>query len=101
MVGNWYEVSYKGKKGYVYKSYMPLVPTKITVNPPVNTSNGMYYVVLDDLNMRQSGEGSSVLAVIPNGTSVKSTGKKLKTGTKSFTMGKQVMFIKAILRNIS
>ncbi len=81
MVGNWYEVSYKGIKGYVYNSYMPLVPTKISVNspvnPPVNTSNGMYYVVLDDLNMRQSGEGSSVLAVIPNGTSVKSTGKIL------------------------
>lgn len=77
MIGNWYEVSYKGKKGYVYKSYMQLVPTKATPTPTVNTSNGVYYLVTDDLNMRQSGEGSTVLAVIPNGTSVKSTGKKL------------------------
>jgi beta-N-acetylglucosaminidase len=78
MIGNWYEVSYNGKKGYVYKSSMQLRPTKTPVNPPVSTSNGMYYLVLDDLNMRQSGEDSTILAVIPNGSSVKATGKKLK-----------------------
>ncbi|NHC42572.1 SH3 domain-containing protein [Bacillus sp. MM2020_1] len=78
MIGDWYEVSYKGKAGYVYKSSMQLGPAKISVNPTVNTSNGVYYLVLDDLNMRQSGESSSVIAVIPNGSSVKSTGKKLK-----------------------
>lgn len=71
MIGDWYEVSYKGKKGYVNKSSMQLVPI------PSVTYNGINYLVLADVYLRQSGEGSTILAGIPNGTSVKATGKKL------------------------
>jgi beta-N-acetylglucosaminidase len=98
MIGDWYEVSYKGKKGYVFKSYIQLVPTKTPVNPPVSTSNGMYYVVLDDLNMRESGEGSSVLAVIPNGSSVKSTGKKLNDWYEVIYNGKTGYVYKSYIK---
>ncbi|MBV7505719.1 SH3 domain-containing protein [Bacillus sp. sid0103] len=77
MIGNWYEVSYKGKKGYVYKEYMQPKSTSTATENPSVTNNGSNYLVLDDVNMRKSGEGSAVLAVIPNGRSVKSTGKKL------------------------
>ncbi|MEH7075090.1 SH3 domain-containing protein [Neobacillus drentensis] len=77
MVGNWYEVSFNGKKGYVYKNYMQVVPSQTAENPPVNGANEVNYLVMDDLNMRQAGAGSLILAVIPKGTSVKSTGKKL------------------------
>lgn len=73
MIGNWYEVSYKGKKGYVYKQYMQLVPEK----PPVNITAGKNYLVTGDVNFRQNGEGSRILAVIPEGTIVVSTGKKI------------------------
>jgi beta-N-acetylglucosaminidase/SH3-like domain-containing protein len=74
-IGDWYVVSYKGKKGYVSKTYLKLAPVKPAEKPPVY--DGTNYLVTDDLNLRQSGEGSTVVAVIPNGTSVKSTGKKL------------------------
>jgi len=79
MIGNWYEVSYKGKKGYVYKQYMQLVPgqtAKPTEKPNTVTNEVKTYLVTDDLSLRAAGNTqSSKLLVIPNGTTVKSSEK--------------------------
>jgi beta-N-acetylglucosaminidase len=79
MIGNWYEVSYKGKKGYVYKQYMQLIPgqtAKPTEKPNTITKEVKTYLVTDDLSLRATGNTqSNKMAVIPNGTTVKSSEK--------------------------
>ncbi|WML24860.1 SH3 domain-containing protein [Neobacillus sp. OS1-33] len=97
----WYQITYKGKSLYINSddvSKSQLAPTKTPVNPPVSTSNGMYYLVLDDLNMRQSGEDSTILAVIPNGSSVKSTGKKLNDWYEVIYNGKTGYVYKSYIK---
>ncbi|MGG1398818.1 SH3 domain-containing protein [Bacillus salipaludis] len=102
-IGDWYEVSYKGKKGYVSKIYLqsppPIqsnapnkpvenqkesnIPNKPVEEPKTTTTEEIKeainsFLVTADLNFRQSSSTSSnVLAVIPNGTTVKSS---MKTG---------------------
>ncbi|OIK16433.1 hypothetical protein BIV60_04820 [Bacillus sp. MUM 116] len=100
-VGGWYEVIYKGKKGYVPSSKLQTppktpvinnvteeIPSKPPVinnvteeNPPTTNSADTSeantvvktYLVIADLNLRKSANTSSErLAVIPNGTTVKS-----------------------------
>ncbi|MEH7548154.1 SH3 domain-containing protein [Neobacillus vireti] len=69
-IGNWYEVTYQGKTGYVQGSVLKSAPQSIE-NPLVSTEKT--YLVTGDLNLRQSGDpSSSILAVIPNGTTVTS-----------------------------
>lgn len=71
-IGDWYAVNYKGKTGYAAKSYLQ----STTEKPQEITPSGINYLVTEDVNFRQNGEGSSVMAVIPEGTTVVSTGKK-------------------------
>ncbi|MEH7374549.1 SH3 domain-containing protein [Neobacillus drentensis] len=72
-IGNWYEVNYQGKTGYVQGADLKLVP-KTTEDPVV--SEGKTYLVTDDLNMRQEDNTSSaIITVIPNGTTVMSAEK--------------------------
>lgn len=71
-IGDWYAVTYKGKTGYAAKSYLQSTAEK----PQEITPSGINYLVTGDVNFRQNGEGSSVMAVIPEGTTVVSTGKK-------------------------
>ncbi|MCM3727702.1 SH3 domain-containing protein [Neobacillus cucumis] len=67
-IGNWYEVTYQGKTGYVQGSVLKSAPQS-SGNPVVSTEKT--YLVTDDLNLRQSGDpSSSILTVIPNGTTV-------------------------------
>ncbi|MFL6562036.1 MAG: SH3 domain-containing protein, partial [Bacillus sp. (in: firmicutes)] len=98
-IGDWYEVTYKGKKGYVYKEYLqlPTTTSNATENPSV-TNTDIRYVVMDDLDMRQSGEGSAVLAAIPNGTSVKSMGKKINDWYQVNYNGKTGYVYKSYIR---
>ncbi|MEH7504144.1 SH3 domain-containing protein [Neobacillus drentensis] len=69
-IGNWYEVTYQGKKGYVQSSDLKSA-SQNTDNTDVLTEKN--YLVTDNVNLRQSNSTSStVLTIIPNGTSVKS-----------------------------
>ncbi len=86
--GNWYQVSYNGKTGYIYKKF--LKQTGETVAPaqqpqgttsapaqkedkPQETTGAVYTTA--GVNMRtQPKNGSAVICVVPQGTQVQKTG---------------------------
>ncbi len=51
-------------------------PVTSTKKPSVITTAGTTYLITGDVNFRQAGEGTKVLAVIPKGTTVVSKGKQ-------------------------
>ncbi|WP_042354034.1 SH3 domain-containing protein [Bacillus rubiinfantis] len=74
----WYRVLYKSKYYYVYNGDVNKVSKPVpkpTEKPVATPSQEKTYLVTADLNLRKSGAGSTVLATIPNGSSVKSSGE--------------------------
>lgn len=76
--GNWYQVSYNGKTGYIYKKF--LKETGDTAAPAQKadeqqtTDTGTVYTTAG-VNMRtQPKNGSAVICVVPQGTQVQKTG---------------------------
>ncbi|WHY70045.1 SH3 domain-containing protein [Neobacillus sp. SuZ13] len=73
----WYRVTYKGKLVYIYSGDVSTSsPVTSTNKPTVITTAGTTYLITGDVNFRQAGEGTKVLAVIPKGTTVVSKGKQ-------------------------
>lgn len=76
-VGDWYAVTYKGKTGYVPKSTLQ-TPPKVNNSVPEEkvSEEAKSYLVTASLNLRKSSDSkSTVLTVIPLGTTVKSGAK--------------------------
>lgn len=86
--GNWYQVSYNGKTGYIYKKFLKQTgetaapaqqPQETTSTPaqkedkPQETTGTVYTTA--GVNMRtQPKNGSAVICVVPQGTQVQKTG---------------------------
>lgn len=86
--GNWYQVSYNGKTGYIYKKFLKQTgetaapaqqPQSSTSTPaqkedkPQETTGAVYTTA--GVNMRtQPKNGSAVICVVPQGTQVQKTG---------------------------
>ncbi len=86
--GNWYQVSYNGKTGYIYKKFLKQTgenaapaqqPQSSTSTPaqkedkPQETAGAVYTTA--GVNMRtQPKNGSAVICVVPQGTQVQKTG---------------------------
>ncbi len=86
--GNWYQVSYNGKTGYIYKKFLKQTgetaapaqqPQGTTSAPaqkedkPQETTGAVYTTA--GVNMRtQPKNGSAVICVVPQGTQVQKTG---------------------------
>ena len=86
--GNWYQVSYNGKTGYIYKKFLKQTgetaapaqqPQSSTSTPAQKTDEpqetiGTVYTTAG-VNMRtQPKNGSAVICVVPQGTQVQKTG---------------------------
>lgn len=86
--GNWYQVSYNGKTGYIYKKFLKQTgetaapaqqPQSSTSTPSQKTdepqeTTGTVYTTAG-VNMRtQPKNGSAVICVVPQGTQVQKTG---------------------------
>lgn len=88
--GNWYQVSYNGKTGYIYKKFLKetgetsapaqqpqqttSTPEKKEDKPQQTASTGTVYTT-SGVNMRtQPKNGSAVICVVPQGTQVQKTG---------------------------
>lgn len=89
-IGDWFAVTYQGKKGYVSAASLQTPPPKTPVvskptekpaekpaeTPNLNINEGSSYLVTDDLNLRQEGNvGAAKILSIPKGTTVKSSEK--------------------------
>lgn len=75
--GNWYQVSYNGKTGYIYKKFLKQAGETTTPaqkkEQPQQTTGTVYTTA--GVNMRtQPKNGSTVICMVPQGTQVQKTG---------------------------
>ena len=79
--GSWYEISYKGSKGYVSKSYVKIAEENIETNNVPNNENsssqkGMVVNVNSVLRVRsEANENSDILGFLTNGCNVNILGE--------------------------
>ena len=79
--GNWYQISFAGKNGYVYNKYISL--TKPEETPKPSSTKTVYTTA--DLNVRaQPNNKATILGTLKKGTEVQTTGLKDGWYTISF-----------------
>lgn len=79
--GNWYQISFAGKTGYVYNKYISL--TKPEETPKPSTTKTVYTTA--DLNVReQPNNKATILGTLKKGTEVQTTALKNGWYTISF-----------------
>ena len=80
--GSWYEINYKGKKGYVSKSYVKIAEKNIKINNVSNNENssiqkGVVVNVHSVLRVRSEADiNSQILGFLTNGCNVNILGEK-------------------------